>query len=267
MTVFKRWLFKPTQKNNDTNITPRVDTPLGTRPVIRNARKGQPIILKRYEEHKESSPPLPQTPTSPVQKNVEERQEQQQQQFHAELNKHRETVLNQLEHEKRTISETAYNEGFKSGEADGKARYDALCEELKNTINSISNEKHALLAQTEQGVLELSIDVAEKIIQTKIANDPTVFHNILKEALDRVTDRDRIIIRINPNEIESVRNYQETFKRELKDFKHVDLKADPEISPGGCVIETNLGYIDSSITTKLALIKDALLKTYHEKSQ
>ena len=99
------------------------------------------------------------------------------------------------------------------------------------------------------------------MIQTQISASPEVLKHILKEALEKVTDKDSVIIRVNKSDLENVKLFKESFKKEFKDFKNIEIKADPDIESGGCVIETDLGFVDSSISTKLSLIEAALKTT------
>ncbi|MFH1362183.1 MAG: FliH/SctL family protein, partial [bacterium] len=46
----------------------------------------------------------------------------------------------------------------------------------------------------------------------------------------------------------------------LDGVKSFSILEDQNIEPGGCVIETNLGFIDSKISTKLKSIEEALAK-------
>jgi flagellar assembly protein FliH len=42
--------------------------------------------------------------------------------------------------------------------------------------------------------------------------------------------------------------------------KNFSILEDPGVEAGGCIIETNLGYVDARISTKLAVMQDALFK-------
>ena len=50
----------------------------------------------------------------------------------------------------------------------------------------------------------------------------------------------------------------------LDGVKSFSILEDSGIEPGGCVIETNLGFIDAKISTKLKSIEEALRKVSTE---
>ena len=43
-------------------------------------------------------------------------------------------------------------------------------------------------------------------------------------------------------------------------MKNLSILEDSQVEPGGCVVETNLGYVDARIETKLELLEKALIK-------
>ena len=53
----------------------------------------------------------------------------------------------------------------------------------------------------------------------------------------------------------------------LDGVKSFSIIEDSNIEPGGCVIETNLGFIDARIATKLKSIEEALKKVSAEEEK
>ena len=50
----------------------------------------------------------------------------------------------------------------------------------------------------------------------------------------------------------------------LDGVKSFSILEDANVEPGGCIIETNLGFVDARISTKLKAIEEALLKVAPE---
>jgi len=181
-----------------------------------------------------------------------------------EINQLRQSELASYEEEKKKAKDSAYNEGYQEGYKKGEEKLSGLAKEAMQTINTLSKERQTLLKQSEKESLELGFLIAEKVIQTQLDRDATVFQNILSEALGRITDKERVIIKVNKRDIDFVRSYKQQFERELNDIKTLEIQEDHTIEIGGCVIETKLGYIDSSISTKLSIIEKSLDRVYLE---
>lgn len=270
MTVFKRWR-KKSEQDDDSSSNPHISeansktknivySPKKLIPFEHGTQSGEPVTVGKVKKPAKlpKTRPASSIPEASLEDRVEHVRRQEKQQMQQELEQYRQSVLTELEQEKSTLKSSAYQEGYDKGFAAGQAQFESLTNELKNAINGFAQEKQNILKQSEAGVIDLALEVAKKVIQTKISESPHVLNNILKEALERVTDKDKVIIRVNSADLENVKRFQESFKKEFKDFKQIEIKSDPEIESGGCVIETDLGFVDSSISTKLSLIETAL---------
>jgi flagellar biosynthesis/type III secretory pathway protein FliH len=229
------------------------------RSVIKGARLAvQPVKLSRNREKafaKVAAPHL----SSPDEKITP-----------AEEKKHRHIHLKEIEVEKKTILEQAYQEGYKKGIEEGrsvgKAEYGQQSQELLATIGQAIKEKNEILNQSKSEILNLSLQIAQQIIKSEISLNPAVCMNIIAEALNKITDKDRVIIRVNRADLDYVKSNSGKLSKQIGDVKNLIIQEDYRVEQGGCIIETNLGYIDSTVTTKLDSIKKAIFQVYDEES-
>ena len=84
--------------------------------------------------------------------------------------------------------------------------------------------------------------------------------NIISEAIGRVSDREQLILKVNREDIEQVKKYKDRIAGLVDGVKSFTVLEDSNVEPGGCIIETNLGYVDARISTKLAIMEDALFR-------
>ena len=65
---------------------------------------------------------------------------------------------------------------------------------------------------------------------------------------------------MNSADLENVKRFQESFKKEFKDFKHIEIQSDPEIESGGANdAVTTAKILDANVTT--SKIADANITT------
>jgi flagellar assembly protein FliH len=183
-----------------------------------------------------------------------------------EIEAYKKEKLENVEKEKEAAIKDAIKKETEKLNLESEKKLTALSKELTTTINSAASEKKKQLESTGKNMLKLGFAIAEKVIQTTIEQDSSLFQNILKEAISKITDKDKVTIKVNPHDLDHAKDYKKSFERELRDFKHLDIQCDDDIESGGCIIETNLGYIDSSISTKLALIERALMDIFEEEN-
>lgn len=181
-----------------------------------------------------------------------------------ELSDSRQHFFDTLESEKSALFKQAHTDGFEQGKKEGLAQFEALSADLFNAISELKAEKKKLFDYQNQAALELGLAIGEKVIQHALTLQPDTISSIVHEALSRVTDKDKVYLKVHPNHVSELRKYRETFRKELSDFKQLDIIEDSSIPPGGCVIETALGYIDSNVSTKLDTIRETLETLYNK---
>jgi flagellar assembly protein FliH len=169
-----------------------------------------------------------------------------------------------IDSEKKAILDKAFEEGIEKGSKKAIEDLQKKGSELIDAIKELTQEKGELINKFEPEILSLSIKIAETIVQCELKQSPEAINNVINEAIRRITDKDRVIIKVNTEDAGAVRKHRDYLHQLMSDIKSLEVEEDQRIEKGGCIIETNLGFIDSSISTKLETIKLALLSTYEE---
>jgi flagellar biosynthesis/type III secretory pathway protein FliH len=155
-------------------------------------------------------------------------------------------------------SESIREQAREAGREEGRAESGTRIEEALATLNQAVKERKTILKDAEQEILRLAIKVAEQIIRSEVSMHRDVCLNIVAEAIARVSDREQIIVRVNREDAEYLKRYKDRLTGMLDGVKSFSILEDAGIEPGGCVIETNLGFVDAKIATKLDSIQEAL---------
>jgi flagellar assembly protein FliH len=151
-------------------------------------------------------------------------------------------------------------EAREAGREEGRAESSARIEEAMETVNQAVKERKKIIKDSESEILRLAIKVAEQIIRSEVSMHRDVCLNIVAEAISRVSDREQIIVRVNREDAEYLKRYKDRLAGMLDGVKSFSIIEDANVEPGGCVIETNLGFIDAKISTKLKSIEESLMK-------
>ena len=181
-----------------------------------------------------------------------------------ELTTYRNEMMTKTQAECQAMLDKAYRDGFERGKKEGESTFAARSVELVARINEVIATKQSAIEGAREEVLELAIVVAEKIAQTEISLRPEVCMEILKEAVGRITDRDKVVIRVNALDYETVVSGKETLSRHMGDVKNIVIVQDKRIDRGGCIIETRMGDVDSSIETKIETLRKVIQAEYQE---
>ena len=158
-------------------------------------------------------------------------------------------------------------EANEAGREEGRAESVTHIEEAMETLNQSIKERKIIIKDSENELLRLALKIAEQIIRSEVSLHRDVCLNIVSEAIARVSDREQIIVKVNREDAEYLKRYKDRLAGMLDGVKSFSILEDQSIEPGGCVIETNLGFVDSRIPTKLKSIEDAINKISSEEKE
>ena len=181
-----------------------------------------------------------------------------------EMNQYREMQIKAIQEELRQLRETAKQEGYDAGYEEGKVVFQDYSKNLFNSINELGKSKKEDLDKKRDFTIDLSLAIAEHIIGHQIQKDEAVFETLFMNAIDKITEKDYVAITINPEDKSLLDSLREKFEDKFKDMQRLDVHTDTSMVSGGCTIETNLGFIDATVTSKLAILKQAI-DEFHEK--
>ncbi len=124
---------------------------------------------------------------------------------------------------------------------------------LAVVIEAFSVERSRYFRQVETDVVQLALAVSRKILQREAALDPTLLRGLVRIALDRVGAEDQVRVRLAPEELHTWLGKD----KEGSAAYRYELIADPTLSPGDCIIETDRGITNCGIDEQLKGIEQS----------
>ncbi len=172
----------------------------------------------------------------------------------ADIRHYRQTMLQAVDQEMSTLRQQGYQAGVDAGKQKGESDYTDMIKTVFDLLNHIQQAAVAHFNQHEGAIVELAVAIAEKLLHGSIADNPERIQPIINDAIRRITDKNRVIIKVNPEDAPATRHYREHILATLTDIRSLEVTEDPTQSRGGCIIETQLGFIDASLKTKIATL-------------
>jgi flagellar assembly protein FliH len=166
----------------------------------------------------------------------------------------------EAERQAAELLDNSRREGLEAGRQEGWQQVGDYIKEALETVNQSIITKNKIIKSSEPEILKLSIKIAEQIIRSEVSLNRDVCMSIVSEAIGKITDREQVIIRVNQSNLEQVRSQRDRLVSLMDGVKNLTIQEDAGVEPGGCVVETNLGYVDAKIGTKLVAIEEALRK-------
>jgi len=154
--------------------------------------------------------------------------------------------------------EKGYAEGYDKGVKDGEKETAAKLKRLEGIIKEIEGYKEKKVNELLPQFIDLSMEIAKKIVHKEIELDKDVITHIARDAVKRIEESvEEVIIKVSPADYEVMRAYLNELK-EQSGLKNIVIEPQQAISPGGCYIEMRTGEIDARIEEQIKEIGDAV---------
>ena len=147
-------------------------------------------------------------------------------------------------------------EGEKSGSLSERQRVEPALEMLRASAEELRQCRESLIARFEEASVELALAIAEKVVCHEISINKGTVVDVLKRAVKANDGNEILKIKINPSDLQYI---QETgLSLSGLNAEHATLEGDDAVQSGGCVIQTDFGYVDAMIDHQLEAIAEAL---------
>jgi flagellar assembly protein FliH len=174
--------------------------------------------------------------------------------------------------------QTAYAQGIAAGKVEGDAagfaRGHAECapklavleQQIADTFAALEQWKRDVFRNAEHLVTKLACEIARKIISAELALNPEIIAGVVKKTLSFIADRERLIVRVAPQEIDIVKERQNLWLPAGERLRDIQIVEDPLIQPGGCVIESNTGTADARLGVQFEELAELVEKAWRSLS-
>jgi flagellar assembly protein FliH len=164
------------------------------------------------------------------------------------------------------LEREAYEKGFAQGQRDGldleKSKMEEMGRQYEALLTELRDLKVRIFRDSEGEMLQLIELIVKKIIGEEIKTDETIIRHSIKSAAKFLSDKRKVRIIINPEDMEEVKKMLPDLSR-LTKGGNFQLTEDPTIGKGGCALETGFGRVNATIDDQLDEIMKVIDKEYH----
>ncbi len=170
-----------------------------------------------------------------------------------------------------SVRDKAYKEGYKLGEEKGFSAgekqglheasldWQNLMLESEALINELQTSRMGILKASEEEMLKLVIAFARTVIKVEPTAQPEIVLKNIDQALNRVSEVDKIVLRVNIKDKAMCQAHKDQFLARLGSVSELRIVEDSTLAPGGIKIETGVGTIDATIESQTRELERALL--------
>lgn len=166
---------------------------------------------------------------------------------------------------RRIAESSGREEGLRAGTEQGRRDVEKkMAEEMKSLqvrsasiLEAADKEAKDFLFQAEPEIVELVMAISRKVMMAEMEERRSAVLSLVRNALERVKDQQKINIRVNPEDYEFLLQSRRELQRVVGVDKAIMISVDPIVGRGGCSIDTAFGSVDAGIDTQLEMIRRA----------
>lgn len=155
-----------------------------------------------------------------------------------------------LEEATEQAAET-HQRGFEQGREEGLAQF---THEISRALIQVRQMEQGLEAE----YIGLLRECVEKVIGQELRQAPEAIVGVVRNALLDARQQREITVRVHPEDAEILSKSQARLLEVLARANVIDVRPDPGVTRGGCVVSTELGTIDATLERQLDALTAAV---------
>jgi flagellar assembly protein FliH len=196
------------------------------------------------------------------------------------VEKERKKLVSEMEAASAAARKKAAGEGFEEGRKAGHdqglddARKEAsreAADAIRSAVELLESVKVALdkkmddlVALQSPKLIRMWEHLLSRMLFKEAALDPETALRVLRGTLERINDKERLLVYMNPSDAESVKNRRDEYGDLLRGVRHLEFTPDPNVDAGSCIVETNMGIYDARWRTQLEQIAGEIEQLFLE---
>ncbi|NGM81154.1 flagellar assembly protein FliH [Paenibacillus sp. 7124] len=153
-----------------------------------------------------------------------------------------------------------YDEGLLQAEKVMKVRLDEMMAEAQAVLSEAYKARDLIIQEAEPFLVELSCDIAEKIVEKQLTVEPAFTIDLIKRNLARKREQGVISLCVSPKQFAFVNAAREELALAIDSQAELQILPDATVKDHGCVIRSSFGSVDARIDTQLQEIKKELIR-------
>ncbi len=132
------------------------------------------------------------------------------------------------------------------------AEQQRLQAQILHSLEHFRLERQSYFHNVEGEVVRLALAIAARVLHREAHLDPLLLSGAVRVALKKLGDSSRVVMRVPPREAQSWKDF---FRTGANLRAQPGMLEDPSLSPGECLLETELGTIELGVRAQLEEIE------------
>jgi flagellar assembly protein FliH len=161
----------------------------------------------------------------------------------------------------REREQAAYERGRRDGE---RALGEQLLQQRNETVglqkgilDSLRRVVPQVVQDAEAAIIELALSTAQKLV-AGLPISVELVEAVVREGLRQAEDTAEIIIQLHPDDLALLRQHNAPMLNGLPETGPLRFTGSPEVTRGGCIVQTRFGLVDARRETKMEQLRQLL---------
>src|SRR3954453_18167011 len=142
-------------------------------------------------------------------------------------------VLAEARAEAEQLRQNALDEGYAAGRAEALEALTPALSSLATAVAELRDQQLVAAEELERRAVELGLALAQKVLAGALSVEPERVLDSVQGALRGIVERERIIVMVNPDDLEIVRGAIEELRASLGGIEHCVVEAERRVGRGG----------------------------------
>ncbi len=114
-----------------------------------------------------------------------------------------------------------------------------------------------VVQEAESALISLALEAAQKFV-AGLPIDAQLIEAVVRDALRQVEDTAEIIIQLHPDDLALLRQHNSPVLTGLPETGPLRFAGSPDVTRGGCIVQTRFGLVDARRETKMEQLRQVL---------
>jgi flagellar assembly protein FliH len=151
-----------------------------------------------------------------------------------------------------------HSEGFAAGRGEALAEMSPSVAAAASALEALRALEADYTDRVEYAAIELSLQVAERVVGGTIAVSPERLLDVVRGALRTIIERERVTLLVHPDDLDLMRAAVADLTGSLGGMEHLEVQEERRVGRGGAIVRTRVGEVDARIETKLERVRSVV---------
>ncbi|WP_299791325.1 flagellar assembly protein FliH [uncultured Shewanella sp.] len=158
-----------------------------------------------------------------------------------------------------------FEQGREQGYQEGVEQAKVLINRFESMLSQFEKPMQLLDSEIEQELIQLTMKLSRAVIGHELKTHPEHILSALRLGVDSLPLKEQgIVIRLTPDDLQLV---QELYSANQLEKNRWELEADPSLTPGDCIINSQRSSVDMRLDSRIASVFEELESHNHHLEQ